>query len=78
MTLRNEKRKTPTKWENYPILFVHENIKKLPSEVGYFLKIEEKCSYCPYCRNGLKLPIRSVNLAVDLSLYYFYLGYLKT
>ena len=33
--------------ESHYFLFAHENIKKLPSKVSYFVKIEEIFSYCP-------------------------------
>ena len=52
--------------------FALENIKKLPSKVGYFTKTEEFFLYCSDCRpNGQKLQFYVGNLAQDTSVYYF-------
>ena len=38
--------------------FAHENMKKLPSKIGYFSKYEQFSLYCPDCPNGPKLQIQ--------------------
>ena len=43
------------------LCFVHENFKKVPSEVGYFSKIEENFPYCP------QIEIHFGNVAQEVS-----------
>ena len=51
------------------ICFAHENMKKLPSKVGYFRKVAEIFPYCPDCPNGPQLQIHLRNLVMQPSLY---------
>ena len=46
-------------------LNINENVKKLPSKVGYFSKIEAILPYCPECPKGSKMEIHVGNLAVE-------------
>ena len=46
-------------------LNINENVKKLPSKVGYFSKIEAILPYCLECPKGSKKKIHVGNLAVE-------------
>ena len=46
-------------------LNTNENVKKLPSKVGYFSKIEAILPYCLECPKGSKMEIHIGNLAVE-------------
>ena len=51
----------------FPICFAHENIKKIPSMVGYFSQIEEISPCYPDYPNGPKLQIHEIWLTIPLS-----------